>query len=511
MTKLALSEAVRFGSLDTVRALLDAGADIRYVQPKGYTVLVHAMFRRGNMLTDPEFIPILRLLIERGADLNAITEYGESALSVTSRNGHFDAVWTLLKAGANPDPLEWTALHLVVAIGTVAQVQEKIDEGYDLSDRDYWSRTPLLLSLQSRSVEKAELLLASGGSLADQGHRGKTPLMFPVENDDPSMLRWLLDRGIDPNATDEFGDTALIKASSGGAAECVRLLLEAGADPLMGGKTWSSIESAANFEIARMLAAAGADFTKISGRVRDEVTRRPTSESITCTPEEYRAAKYRVFGAANPQPMNFPFWRAMVACGQTAYHAKEHFENITTDDEPVWCFDRFGMSFTELPDGRVIEIGGEHEDHYDPDFCIYNDVVVNHGDGTFDVYGYPKDVFPPTDFHTATLIGRSILIIGSLGYAGERKYGTTPVFRLDTKTLAIETVATTGEAPGWISNHKAKREGSRVTISGGKVCGWADGKETYEDNSGIFVLDLETMTWSKNHLDGSYPLEPTPK
>ena len=45
-------------------------------------------------------------------------------------------------------------------------------------------------------------------------------------------------------------------------------------------------------------------------------------------------------------------------------------------DGPVWCFSRFGTSLTELPDGRFVQIGGEHEDFYDPDFCIYNDVTV---------------------------------------------------------------------------------------------------------------------------------------
>jgi len=26
----------------------------------------------------------------------------------------------------------------------------------------------------------------------------------------------------------------------------------------------------------------------------------------------------------------------------------------------------------QLPDGRLVSVGGEHEDYYDPDFCIYN-------------------------------------------------------------------------------------------------------------------------------------------
>ena len=45
---------------------------------------------------------------------------------------------------------------------------------------------------------------------------------------------------------------------------------------------------------------------------------------------------------------------------------------------PRWSFDRFGQSVTELPDGRIYYLGGEHEDFYMPDFQIYNDLVVVH-------------------------------------------------------------------------------------------------------------------------------------
>lgn len=81
------------------------------------------------------------------------------------------------------------------------------------------------------------------------------------------------------------------------------------------------------------------------------------------------------------------------------------FDDTDSLDEPVWCFHRFGKSITEFPDGRIIEIGGEHEDYYDPDFCIYNDVVVHYGGGRFEIFGYPEEVFPPTDSHSATLVG----------------------------------------------------------------------------------------------------------
>jgi hypothetical protein len=321
--------------------------------------------------------------------------------------------------------------------------------------------------------------------------------MYAIEIENPVMLRWLLEHGCDPNATDDFGDTALIAAAARGVAECVRLLLDAGADPNLDSKTDSPIHSAANLVTARILAEAGADFAEINSDVRDELTHRPRTDSINCTPEEYHAAKHRVFGTSNPQLMNFPFWRAMVTCGQSAYQARAHFDQTSVNDEAVWCFERFGKSFTVLPEGRVIEIAGEHEDYYDQDFCIYNDVIVHHGDGTFDIYGYPKDIFPPTDFHTTTLVGNFIYIVGNLGYLGERRHGATQVFRLDIETLAIVPVETAGDSPGWISRHKAKLVGNSIELSGGKVCTLVGGSEGYEDNDRRYALNLDSMTWSK--------------
>src|SRR3954471_2913611 len=151
MSAADLSGAVGEGDLAKISALLDAGADIRYVRPHGYTVMIDVMHGR-TILEDPQLLPVLRLLIDCGADLNAVSEYGESALSVASWVGRFDAVELLVNSGADPAPPEWTALHRAVALGTVANIKQRLDAGDDVSARDRWERTPLLLSLQTGDI-----------------------------------------------------------------------------------------------------------------------------------------------------------------------------------------------------------------------------------------------------------------------------------------------------------------------------------------------------------------------
>jgi hypothetical protein len=196
--------------------------------------------------------------------------------------------------------------------------------------------------------------------------------------------------------------------------------------------------------------------------------------------------------------MDFPFWQAMIRSGVSAYEGGRRFEEKgRTLREPVWCAQRYGQSLTLLPDGRAVQIGGEHEDFYDADFCIYNDVFVYEGDGSVAIYGYPEAVFPPTDFHTATLVGDYLYVIGSLGYLGTRRYGETPVYRLDIHTLRMDRLDVGGEAPGWIFKHRAaavRPHGIRVWA--GTVAGGGD-KELHEENLGTFVLDLDRMLWQR--------------
>ncbi|MES9901521.1 MAG: hypothetical protein ABW168_02420, partial [Sedimenticola sp.] len=201
-------------------------------------------------------------------------------------------------------------------------------------------------------------------------------------------------------------------------------------------------------------------------------------------------------GVSNPDPMGNPVWDWLVRTKQSAYAANELLKGpSSTQAGPSWCFDRFGQSETMLPDGRRIFVAGEHEDHYDPDFYIYNDVVVEHPGGAISIYGYPLDCFPPTDFHTATLVDSKIIVIGNLGYPESRKKKTSDVYILDVESLVFRHVQTSGEQPGWIHEHKASlsEHGTKVLITGGKL-DLGEGRYLIE-NIDDWQLDLRTWNW----------------
>ncbi|NEU84160.1 ankyrin repeat domain-containing protein [Nostoc sp. UIC 10630] len=496
-----LGLAVQSGNLDKIQLILDAGADINYQSPDGYDILIHAMHGR-DILRDENLISTLNLLISRGAVVNGMSSYGESAIKVAAHIGRFDAVKLLLNAGANPEQLGWTELMHAIVFGSLEQVLLLLEQGADQDVRDCWHRTPWLLSIQMGELPKAKLLLAGGANHNDVGNCGKTPLMYAIENNRLEVLQWLIAERFDIEATDDFSNTALIIAAEHGATDCVKILLEAGANPSrINNCDDKAIKMATNKEIVRMLIAVGEDVSDINDDMRRSLTGIDNSKfSLSeLSPEQYFAGKHPRFGKTNPELMNIPFWQAMICDGRSAYTGKNIFNDIENCQDKVWCYDRFGRTITQLSDGRIVEIAGEHEDYYDPDFCIYNDVVVYQSDGNFQIFGYPQDVFPPTDFHSATLVGEYIYIIGSLGYSGTRIYHETPVYRLHIHTFVIEKIETTGDKPGWISKHKAyHQKPAKIHITGGKICVVRNEKvEDYIDNSVDYVLDLINLNWSR--------------
>ena len=202
----------------------------------------------------------------------------------------------------------------------------------------------------------------------------------------------------------------------------------------------------------------------------DENESQAASPDPSVTRELFLKWRSPRLGSSNPEPMTNPVWAWLVESKLNAYQASQHFDGPSAMDAgPGWCFDRFGQSSTQLPDGRIILIAGEHEDHYDPDFYIYNDVVVKHPDGRVEIFGYSREVFPPTDFHSATPVGNRIIIIGNLGYPEHRKSGTTPVLVLDLGTLVISTIESCGTPPGWLHRHEASlsEDGASLVVRRG--------------------------------------------
>jgi ankyrin repeat protein len=92
----AVANTISFGDLATTRALLDAGADPNEADGDGYTLLYGAVIVNQTEMA--------RLLIERGAKVNAVDPRGMTPLlyAASADFGDSAMVDLLLKMGANP-------------------------------------------------------------------------------------------------------------------------------------------------------------------------------------------------------------------------------------------------------------------------------------------------------------------------------------------------------------------------------------------------------------------------
>jgi hypothetical protein len=392
--------------------------------------------------------------------------------------------------------------------------------------------------------------LTNGADVNAAGHIGMTALMLAIAKQDLATTQLLLRHGADPELTDDFNQTSLEHAVDNDFVEGVRLLLGLGVDrgykpkyplkkitydmplpdvPLpdalkqvLSEAEWKTsleetqktirenaenptarplISAVQSLAVLRLFLEAGDELSLAPHEVKRELLGLKTGGELRCALSDYEAHKSPRLGVRNPERIELPFWREMIRTGVKAYAARQQFDDTGYRlPGPVWCHDRFGASLTALGDGRYVQIGGEHEDFYDSDFFIYNDVVVHDGRGGFEIYEYPRDVFAPTDFHTATLGAGGIYVVGGLGYPQQRRPGKTPVYRLRLDSWEMEPVETAGEAPGWIHGHQARYDPARHTIhiAGGELHVAADdGKLKMVPNQDHYELDVSRLEWRR--------------
>ena len=170
---------------------------------------------------------------------------------------------------------------------------------------------------------------------------------------------------------------------------------------------------------------------------------------------------------------------------------------VRTIDDVVWAAAREETLRMTLPDGRMLQIGGEVKDYGDEyaDPWIYNDVIVTHSNGAIDILTYPKEVFP-LFFGSAVgvLYDNDVYIFGMLTQNPERPNGTA-VLRLNTSSYEIEEVLV---PPPSVRSRVNIYRGADIRHGNHIVFPLVRYRDS-DPELGI-AFDLETLTWSAPFL-----------
>ena len=156
----------------------------------------------------------------RSDDVNAVDQYGNTALHRAAEHGSVTRIHQLLNAGANleaRDEYGATPLHLALANDHPEVVERLLESRADHQTRDSNGDTPLHYAAAARSPGLTDRLLQAGADPHARNNDGATPLHAITEHPthiepDKSSIETvdrLAKAGADLNAQDKAGNTAL--------------------------------------------------------------------------------------------------------------------------------------------------------------------------------------------------------------------------------------------------------------------------------------------------------------
>lgn len=274
---------------DAVRLLLEGGADTNVrtnnkptgraaqmsvflsPQPTGFTALLFAV-RAGSL-------DAAKALLDAGADVNDTLSDGESALVVATANAHWEVASLLIDRGADPNHAGagWNALHQTVhsrrpnlgytpgpvptgSLDNIEVVKKLIAKGVDVNARmtkngmkdgqrnrvNRLGATAFFIGAKNTDLEVLKVLLDAGADVHIPSADGTTALMvaaglhmwyvgedggsLPGQEDEAfEVVKLCVERGADVNAVSKMGETPMHGAAFRGVNPIVEFLAEKGA------------------------------------------------------------------------------------------------------------------------------------------------------------------------------------------------------------------------------------------------------------------------------------------
>ena len=157
----------------------------------------------------------VKKLLKDGADVNAATGDGMTALHWAALTGDVELTEMLLYAGANVSAKTrlggFTALHLAAQVGNAAVIKPLITGGSSVTAATATGATALMEAAHSGSTDAVRTLLENGADPnVKELANGQTAIMFAAASDRTDVVKLLISRGADLKATSRVEDFAAL-------------------------------------------------------------------------------------------------------------------------------------------------------------------------------------------------------------------------------------------------------------------------------------------------------------
>ena len=173
---VAYGNRVESGDIGQLREWLAAGLDPDYLADRIGTGLMIAAWYDN--------LPMMELLVARGANVNKANAIGEQALMHAAWKGNTNAVKWLLSKGAriNSEPLRWSALHYAVFGGHDKVAALLLDNGADINARSTNGSSVLMMAVYEGHEGLVKQLLARGADRSLKNERNEGALEWAFKH-----------------------------------------------------------------------------------------------------------------------------------------------------------------------------------------------------------------------------------------------------------------------------------------------------------------------------------------
>ncbi|CAI6038839.1 unnamed protein product [Clonostachys chloroleuca] len=243
------------GNVETIRCLVDAGADPNALsaddddefagtilmgsRPVPKNNCLHRLCetyssRRAYGQKDSDSTKIetiYSILVEAGADVHHRASFNSTTLHKAVGSSVLTRL--LIRSGVDPNIMDnggATALHLTTGIDTMVALIEEGHADLDMARND--EKTPLLCLLSTYHTESAMKFLEYGPDCTKVDNEGNGALHITMKewNSNADLIRALIERGADPNLRNRQGLTPLHLAKRDIKDDNVEAMIESGAD-----------------------------------------------------------------------------------------------------------------------------------------------------------------------------------------------------------------------------------------------------------------------------------------